>query len=182
MADLKRVQEATAYLITAPRHRRLVSEIWKAVEEHETNPRAFTGALEPLNAMIELGLESPKGLQRVFDLIRDKRDLSLKLKRNNYQREFMIATRERQRKAAELQELVRGSPFPTTADRNRHMNEAQTRWRRALAERLANAGPLTWWERVEETRKFWASIDETLDGNLATARASAAAKVRKTKP
>lgn len=175
MADVKRVQEATAYLITAPRHKRLVTEIRKAVEDHAEDPRAFTGTMEPLNSLIELGLESPRGLERVLELIQTKRDLAQKLKRNDYQREFMEANRHRRYKAAELQELLKG-PFPTKADRNKHMNEAHRRWMRALDEKLANAGPLSWWDRIEVKRAFWAEVDAKLEENLAEARAAAAAK------
>lgn len=178
MADVKRVQEATAYLITAPRHKRLVSEIRKAVAEHEENPRAFTGTMEPLNSLIELGLESPRGLERVLELIQTKRDLAHKLKRNDYQREFMEANRHRRYKAAELYELLKG-PFPTKQDRNKHMNEAHRRWMRALDERLADAGPLSWWDRIEIKRTFWGEVDAKLEENLEEARAAAAAKAKK---
>lgn len=181
MADVKRVQEATAYLITAPRHKRLVSEIRKAIEDHDNDPRAFTGTMEPLNALVELGLESPNGLERVFDLIQTKRQLALQLKRNDYQKEFMAANRQRRYKAAELQVLTRGTPFPTAQDRNRHMNETHRRWMRALDEHLAKLGPLAWWERVEAKRAFWAEVDAKLEENLADARAAAAARARPVK-
>lgn len=175
MADIKRVQEATAYLITAPRHKRLVGEIRKAVEEYDSHPRAFTGTLEHLNSLIEIGLESPQALERIFALVAEKRALAQKLKRNDYQREFMLAARTRRYKAAELQELVRG-PFPSAAERNRHMNETHKRWMRALDEHLSKQGPLSWWARVEEKRKFWADIDAKLDANLEDARREAAAR------
>lgn len=181
MADIRRVQEATAYLITAPKHKRLVNEIRRAVEEHDEAPRAFTGVMEPLNALIEVGLESPRALERVFELIQTKRDLALKLKRNDYQREFMEANRQRRYKAAQLYELLKG-PFPTTADRNKHMTDTHRRWMRALDEQLAKQGPLSWRARVEEKRKFWAEVDATLEQNLIDARAEAAARAKALAP
>jgi hypothetical protein len=89
----------------------------------------------------------------------------------------MRERRAREYKALELQELKFGK-VPKGEDRKQFFAEVRQRWARAQAESLAAKGALSWEERNEFKRGFWAQIDQTLDDNLEEAKATALANGR----
>lgn len=166
--DTEAVHQAVIYLLQSKDFKTLVKELEAMVREFDPckpGSPAYSGDAEVLNVLIELGRHNPSAFQGVMELVHDFRRLRSENERTDYQREIMRERRAREYKALELNELMTGKQLKA-ADRKSFIIEISQRWARAQAECLAAKGALSWDERNEVKRQFWAEIDQTLEANI----------------
>lgn len=168
--DKKAIAEAVNMLIQSDQYTKLSREIVNIIERWDTRPMAYEGALKPLNALIEVGLESRAAFENLITLIEDKRKLVPIIKRVDYQRDLMRDRRARVAKALELQERSASKSFADSKAKARAAKEIQARWAEARKKFIAAKGKLSWKDRNAAANEFWAIIDRQLDENLRAAR------------
>lgn len=86
------------------KYRPLKARLLRTVEEFEEYPQRFEGELEPLNELVELGVQDEKKLEQVLAVI-DRRRLAKTLtmteeqrrRKSAYMKEYMRRYRARQR-------------------------------------------------------------------------------------
>lgn len=168
--DKTRVVEGLKLLINAKDYNHRVKQIGDIIADWENTPMLFAGALEPLNALIDVGLASRDALDRVLELAASKRREIPAAKRVDYQRELMRAKRERLYRAVELEELVRGSKLKGDA-KKKYMHDTHATWMSERNRFIANKGNLSWKERNAAANEYWRQVDERLENDLSEARA-----------
>jgi hypothetical protein len=94
--------------------------------------------------------------------------------RADYQRELMRERRAREYKALELHELATGMRL-SGEERKKYLDERWFGWTLGKKKSLAADENLTWKERNEAARAYWAGVDCALDKQLEVARAQAQA-------
>jgi hypothetical protein len=124
----------------------------------------YAGKLSPLNALLDVGLESRVAFEKLIKLTEAKRRQLPKQRRQDYQRELMAARRARVAKAIDLEELRHGSM--DTEARDKFAKAIQGRWAEARDKFIKGKGELTWDQRNEASREFWSGVDKKLDTNL----------------
>lgn len=147
-----------------------VRQLKEVIANWDRTPMLFGGKLEPLNALIDVGLLKPKALDDLIALAERKRKEVPASKRIDYQRQLMREKRERLQKAVRLEELVRGVPLRGGA-RTKYMHDVQVRWMNQRADYIRSQGELTWKARNEAAARFWMQVDERLEHDLAEATA-----------
>jgi len=168
--DKTKIAAGLSLLISSTAFVRRVAQIKDIVVNWDDTPMLFGGALEPLNALVDVGLTNPEVLDKLVALAQQKRRAVPQSKRVDYQRELMREKRERLTKAIQLEELVRGNPL--TADkRDQYKRVTQTAWMRERNEFIASKGNLTWKERNEAANEYWRRVDDKLEKDLAEAKA-----------
>jgi hypothetical protein len=166
--DTEAVHQAVIHLLQSKDFKTLVKELEVMVREFDPakpGSAVFKGDAAALNVLIELGVHDYSAFERVMDLVHDYRKRRNGVDRAEYQREIMRERRGREYKALELNELKSGKALKG-AERKQFIVEINQRWARAQAECLAAKGALSWDERNEVKRQFWAEIDETLEANI----------------
>lgn len=167
--DKARIAAGLSLLVNARDYTKRVRQIAAVIEDWDDTPMLFGGALEPLNALIDVGLADRQALERLLDLAQRKRSGIPQARRVDYQRGLMREKRDRLYRAVELEELVRGSPLKGEA-RAKYMRETQGRW---MAERnafIAAKGNLSWKERNVAANEYWQQVDAQLARDLGEAK------------
>lgn len=168
--DKARIAEGLTVLVTGKEFTKRVRQIKEIVADWQDTPLLFGGALEPLNALVDVGLTKPEALDRLIELAVAKRRQVPVAKRIDYQRDLMREKRERLYRALKLEELVRGSPVSGAA-RKKYMLDTQAKW---MAERNAfikAKGNLSWKQRNDAANEFWLLVDARLEHDLKEAQA-----------
>lgn len=164
----QRIVNGVNYLIEAANFSALSGELTRIIETWDTHPMVYSGKLAPLNALIDVGLQSREAFEKLIDMAEDRRKSIPRARRVDYQRDLMRERRARIAKAVELNEKLHG-PI-RGVERNKYVTELQTRWRRARDKFIADKGDLDWKARNDAANEFWEMIDRQLDQNLADAR------------
>lgn len=168
--DKARIAAGLSVLVTCKEFTKRIKQIKDIATDWQDTPLLFGGPLEPLNALVDVGVTKPEALDKLIDLATAKRRQVPVAKRVDYQRDLMRAKRERLYKALKLEELVRGSPVSGTA-RQKYMLDTQKKWVAERKEFISKKGSLSWKERNEAANEFWRKVDERLDHDLAEAQA-----------
>lgn len=163
--DLARVAEAANFLILSPAHERLTAEVVSCVDNWDRTPRAFAGKQAVLNALVDVGVDNRASLDRMLDLIEERRKLLPSVRKIDYQRELMRTRRAREYKALlaheRLHGRVRGAP------REAFFRDMRARWAAAKTDHMVKAAgqrgrELTYQEKLDATAAFWAWVDANL--------------------
>ena len=168
MVDRAKIVEAINILIQCERYAKLVNELTGILETWSEHPMAYAGKLSPLNALLDVGLESRAAFERLIKLAESKRRLRPKQRRQDYQRELMATRRARLAKAIDLETLLHGEM--DAAAKDKFTKAIQFRWSAARDKFIKGKGELTWDQRNEATQQFWAEIDAKLNSNLENER------------
>lgn len=144
------------------------------------HPVKLAGRAAALNALLKMRMEDAAAFWRVVGLVDAKREARgmlplakpaepVVVDKTAYQKEFMAQKRERQRRAAELENLAR----PKTAQlrgnaRLEFMNAQSAKWKQqrdAFIERarVAAGGRLSQETLALAISQFWAGVDAELD-------------------
>jgi hypothetical protein len=129
---------------------------------------AYAGELTPLNALLDVGLQSREAFEKLLKLVEQKRKLRPKQRRVDYQRDLMAQRRARIAKAIDLEELQHGEMDAKA--REAFTKAIQGRWAEAKNKFIKAQGELSWEERNKKTNEFWKSVDDKLDANIAFER------------
>lgn len=167
--DKARLAAALSLLINSKSFLQKVRKIEEIIADWNETPLLFGGALEPLNALVDVGLTNRAALDKLVKLAESKRRAIPEAKRVDYQRNLMREKRERLYKAVKLEELVRGTPLKGAA-KTKYMNETQARWMKERAAFIAQKGDLTWKQRNDAANEFWAHVDAQLEHDLVEAK------------
>lgn len=167
--DKAKIAQGLSLLVNAKSFVQRVRQINEIVDGWEDTPLLFGGTLEPLNALVDVGLSNREAMTKLIDLAQSKRQQVPVAKRVDYQRHLMREKRERLYKAVELEELVRGASLKGDA-RKKYMFALQAKWMHERNEFIATKGDLSWKERNEAANLFWRQLDTKLEHDLAEAR------------
>ena len=169
--DKTKIAHGLSILVQSTSFTHRVNQINEIVAGWEDTPLLFGGALEPLNALVDVGLHNKEALAKLVELARQKRRAVPTSRRVDYQRELMREKRERLYKAVELEELVRGAPLKGAA-KSKYMAGVQSKWMQERNAFIAAKGNLTWKQRNEAASAFWQQVDGKLEADLAESQKS----------
>ena len=168
MVERSKIVEAINLLIACDRYAKLVNELTGILENWDRHPMAYAGKLSPLNALLDVGLESREAFEKLIKLVEAKRKQLPKQRRQDYQRDLMAARRARLAKAIDLEVLLHGEM--DTDAKAKFIKAIHVRWAEARDKFIKAKGELTWEQRNAASQQFWQAIDEKLDANLAYER------------
>lgn len=167
--DKAKIAQGLGLLVNAKSFSQRVRQISEIVDGWVDTPLLFGGTLEPLNAIVEVGLANREAMDKLIELAHKKRQQVPVAKRVDYQRQLMRDKRERLYKALELEGLVRGVSLKGDA-RKKYMVTLQAKWMRDRNEFIAAKGELSWKERNNAANEFWRKVDDQLEHDLSEAR------------
>jgi hypothetical protein len=126
----------------------------------------FKSDAEVLNELLTIGRQNIAAMENLIGVAEFKRS-----DKNDYQRNYMAAKRQRDRKVFELEELMTGKALGQSARAIvlRHQYDV---WNKEKAAFIKAQGDLTWSQRNDATRKFWERKEAELDALTAEARAN----------
>jgi len=159
-----RVEKALDLLITSDRYAKLVNEMTRMLEEWDRYPMRFERELSPLNALLDVGLESRTVFEKLIKYSLSLRRQLPKQRRQDYQRELMSERRARVAMAIDLEELRHGKM--SSEDKVKFAKAIQGRWAESRKKFLESHPNLSWAERNDKTRSFWSSVDAKLKANI----------------
>lgn len=160
--DPNRARLAVQFLVDSPYYHQHVRKLSTAV----TRPRAlpFRDDSEVLNELVVIGRQNAQALTNLLHVAECKRD-----DRNDYQRQYMAAKRQRDRKALLLEELLEGRKLPHDY-RVRVLQRQYMVWNRERDQFVTSLGDVSWIERNAQLRTFWERKEAELDELIEEAR------------
>jgi hypothetical protein len=183
--------EAVNTLIKSPDAQRLYDALVAVIPAARLHPVRLSGDAAVLNALVMLKLKSPDTYDNVLSLVEAKRKaagfeplerpVDDRFNKTEYMRNFMDQKRERERRAAKIENMIR-PPADALRGRTRldFMQRQSARWkedRDMLLEqqRTLAGGAISREVQQQVLDQFWTRIDASLD----ELEALAAAELRK---
>lgn len=175
-------------LVADPKAPGLYEQLSDAIPAARRLGLRFVGELEELNPLLDLAASRPEHYDNVVVLIEtkranagleplDKKNLEVeKFDKNAYMADFMQRKRERERKAADIENMIRPQRDQLIGRSRMDFMQAQARkWRKQLDDRIAAArkaqeGRVTKEQLDAIRRTFWDEIDRYLDDLESEAR------------
>ena len=167
--DKAAVKAAVECLIETSRYVEQKKYVLETISNWPRRQVRFAGDDEPLNALVDLGLDSSEALTNVFALIERKRRSVPTSKKMDYQRDYMRQRRQRIMKAIRLEEIVRGKKLDDKA-RAAYTATIMAEWTKRREEAIKQNPNASWAERNVISGKFWESVDNQLDRDLEEAK------------
>lgn len=167
--DKAAVKAAVEYLIETKRYVEQKKYVLETISNWSKRQIRFAGEDAPMNALVELGLDSEEALTNVLALVERKRRTVPNSKKMDYQRDYMRQRRQRIVKALKLEEIVRGAKM-TEADRAAYSAATLAEWTKRREAVIAKHPEASWKERNEIAGQFWESVDKQLEHDLAEAK------------
>lgn len=162
--DLARARLAVQFLVDSSYFHHHIKKLRTTVEKPRSMP--FKGDAEVLNELLIVGRQNPAAMENLIGVAEFKRS-----SKNDYQRNYMAAKRQRDRKVFELEELMTGKSLTQEA-RNKVLRRQYEIWNKEKTAYLKELGEVAWAERNEATRKFWERKEHELDALITEAKAS----------
>lgn len=166
--DKEAVKSAVEYLIGIKRYVEQKKYVLETISNWPKRQILFVGDDAPMNALVELGLDSNEALVNVFALIERKRKTVPNSKKMDYQRDYMRQRRQRIVKATKLEEIVRGKRMSDT-ERVAYQAMLLADWTKRREAAIAKHPEATWKEKNELAGTFWESVDKQLERDLTEA-------------
>lgn len=179
MDSCGKLLEAVNELVGAEDARQKLDAIEAVLPAARRYGAALTGELETLNALVRLAVEAPEKYKRVLDLIDDKRkeagllplrDPVPRYDKVSYMREFMQQKRQRLRRAADIENLMRPEKDRLVGkSRIEFMDRQAAKWKEQRDRMIERARQAAGTERLSKEaldnliRQFWANVDAELD-------------------
>lgn len=168
--DKSAIKTAVECLIKTNRYIEQKKYVAETVDGWSKRQIHFAGDDEPLNALVELGLESQEALANVFALIERKRRTIPTAKKMDYQRDYMRQRRNRITVATKLEQIVSGKKM-NAEERAAFAATLMADWTKQREAELAKYPTADWKERNEIVGRFWEAIDTRLTAELTKAAA-----------
>lgn len=162
--DADRARQAVQYLVDSSYFLHHLKKLRSTVEKPRALP--FRDDAEPLNELLMIGRQNRKALENLIKVAEAKRD-----DRNAYQRQFMAAKRQRDRKVIQLEELMAGQRL-SLGERTKAVLRQYDIWNKEKDRLLAKSPGLSWAERNERVRAFWAAKEAEVDALIEEAKKS----------
>lgn len=168
--NVDNLTRAANYLVRSTRCTRLVNEMNTFIAHWGTAPKVYAGEMAVLNPLIELGAAAPAKYERLMKTIYEARQASGEMRRADYQKELMRRIRQREQKAIQLAEWMRGRRF-LPIERIEFVTQQKRMWEHDRIEYIHTHARDQSMTRAAG-QSFWNLIDITLDENLAKAHAN----------
>lgn len=160
--DSDRARLAVQFLVDSPYFRQHVRKLHTSVVRPRAMP--FKGESEPLNELLVIGRQNLQAMENLIEVAQVKRD-----DRNDYQRQYMAAKRQRDRKVIELEELLEARKLPHEY-RVRVLQKQYVVWNKERDQFIASLGEIPWAERNGQLRLFWERKEAEIDELIVEAR------------
>lgn len=160
--DKSRARRAVQFLVDSSYARHHITKLRNTVGKPRALP--FKDEAEPLNELLLVGRQNLQAMENLIAVAEYKR-----ANKNDYQREYMAAKRQRDRKVLELEELMTGQPVPAV-HRPKILKQQQAVWTRERDVLLKNNANADWSERNQLIKDFWAAKEAELDALIQEAR------------
>ncbi|MFN9030133.1 MAG: hypothetical protein ACK54C_01885 [Betaproteobacteria bacterium] len=189
MANPERIAllDAVNRLIALPQASEVYSDVLALLPAAKSLQARFSGDREFLNPLLELGVADREKFDAVVSLIEAKRaDAGLpplaappdeRFDKTAYMRDFMQQKRERERRAVEIENMMRSERNQLRGRARLDFMQAQAnKWKKGRdkaleAERKQLQHRLTLDEQKSVITAFWSTVDKELDGLEELARA-----------
>jgi hypothetical protein len=174
-------------LIALPQASELYSDVVALLPAAKSLEARFSGDREYLNPLLDLAVADREKFDAVMTLVEVKRmeaglpPLSTspdqRFDKTAYMRDFMQQKRERERRAVEIENMMRSERNQLRGRARLDFMQAQAnKWKKGRdkaldAERKRLGRRLTWDEQAGVLQAFWSTIDGELDGLEELARA-----------
>lgn len=171
--------DAVNFLVLSPDAQTAYNSMLAIANLAKMHPVALTGTAAVLNPLLRLRLIDEEAYDRVFALVEGKRQAAGatplerpatdRFDKIEYMREFMDAKRQRQRRAAEIENMLRLEPDRLIGRARLDFMDGQSaKWKQELDARLEKAREMKGGRlprvQVEAIRAaFWRSVDDRLD-------------------
>ena len=146
--DKAAVKVAVEYLIETKRYVEQKKYVLETISNWSKRQIRFAGEDAPMNALVDLGLDSEEALTNVLALVERKRRTVPNSKKMDYQRDYMRQRRQRIVKALKLEEIVRGTKM-TEAERTAYSAATLAEWTKRREAVIAKHPEASWKERNE---------------------------------
>lgn len=169
--DVKKARQAVQFLVDSPFFDRNVKRLRSLLDKPRTTP--YRGETEFLNELLVIGRQRRESFERLVELAEYKRD-----DRGSYQRRFMAAKRQRERKVIALEELLRGKKLGLDERKDALLKQYEV-WNREKEAMLAKFPGAEWIKRNELIKQFWDTKEAELDALIAEASKPPVSRKRK---
>lgn len=166
--DLAKARLAVQFLVDSSYFHHHIKKLRTTVEKPRSMP--FKDDAEVLNELLVIGRQNIAAMENLIGVAEFKRS-----DKNEYQRNYMAAKRQRDRKVYELEELMTGKALSQDA-RTKVLRRQYEVWNKEKTAHLKAQGELAWSERNDATRQFWDIKERELDALIVEAKANGPVK------
>lgn len=161
--DPNRARKAVQFLVDSSYFAHHVKKLRSTVVKPRALP--FKDDAEPLNELLVVGRQSLQAMENLIKVAEVKRS-----DRNDYQRLFMAAKRQRDRKVLALEELLRERKI-SPEERVRCLQHQYEVWHKERDALLAELiGTASWSQRNERLRQFWEGKEREIEALIVEAQ------------
>lgn len=160
--DLARARAAVQFLVDSPYFHQHVRKLRTTVIKPRALP--FKDDAEPLNELLVIGRQNAQALENLIEVAEFKRS-----GRNDYQRQYMAAKRQRDRKVVEFEERVLGKKLSPEA-KIQVLHRQYATWNRERDAFIKSMGEVPWNERNEHLKAFWERKEREFDALIEEAK------------
>jgi hypothetical protein len=160
--DLERAKQAVQFLVDSSYFAHHLKKLRSTVSKPRSMP--FKDDAEVLNELLVIGRQNLQAMENLIQVAEIKRD-----DRNAYQRHYMAAKRQRDRKVIELEEVMVGKKL-SVDDRAKVLLRQYSVWNKERLDFLEKLGEASWLERNDKLKDFWTRKEREIDALLAEAK------------
>jgi len=153
--DVQRAKRAVQYLVDTSYFTHHLRKIRSTLVKPRAMP--FKGETEPLNELLVIGRQNPDAMENLIKVAEFKRD-----DKNEYQRKFMAAKRQRDGKVIQLEEMLQGRKL-SLDERKDVLLKQYAVWNKERDEYMKAHADQAWADRNAAVRKFWAKKEAEID-------------------
>lgn len=150
-----RLKQAVQYVVDSSYGHHHIKKLRSAVERPRSMP--FSGDLECLNELLVVGRQSRAAFDNLIALAESKRNT-----KNDYQREYMAAKRQRDRKVIRLEELMVGKTL-ASIERTAILKRQYAVWLKEKDAFIQSIEGASWAERNAKLKEFWDRKEREVD-------------------
>lgn len=162
--NVQRAKKAVQYLVDSSYFHHHVKKLRNTVVKPRAMP--FKDDAEVLNELLVVGRQNAAALENLIAVAEFKRS-----SKNDYQREYMAAKRQRDRKVFELEALMSGKPLNQTM-KAKVLKHQYDVWNKERDQFLSQKDDMPWAQKNEAIRAFWGRKEAELDALIAEAKAN----------
>jgi hypothetical protein len=162
--DLPRAKQAVQFLVDSSYFHHHIKKLRTTVAKPRALP--FKDDAEVLNELLVIGRQNEQAMENLIAVADLKRG-----GKNDYQREYMAAKRQRDRKVLLLEELMTGKKLDN-AQKLATLRRQYEVWNKERDEYLKGKGELPWLQRNESIRAFWGRKEREIEVLIEEAKAS----------
>lgn len=146
--DVARARKAVQHLVDTSYFSHHLRKLRSSLDKPRSLP--FRGEVEFLNELLVVGRQSPEAFENLIKLAEFKRDGG----KTSYQRDYMAAKRQRDRKVIKLEETMTGKKL--SLEERRHLLLRQYAvWNKERDRLMQSVQDRSWAQRNEAVREFW---------------------------